>query len=189
MISLCGFAASVVLIAGCSDEGSTDPVSSPTSARQNRPSGIVEGTTFTSPALGYSVKFPDGWSLDEAIIITPSLSTDVFLSPNEDGGVKTNVSVTCQNSAEDEASFLASKRAFAEQFQQNGVSERETSMGGLPAIELVYEQLAGTTLVHKIETHAFGHGCGWTVTLTEGAGADYADLYSTMLRSIAFVAQ
>jgi hypothetical protein len=175
-----------VAVVGCSDDTITADDTPTPFTRPDRPSGIVEGTTFTSVALGYAIEFPEGWTPDEAIIDTPSFVTDVFLSPTEEAGVKTNVTVSCAHQMTDAAGFLDSKRRFAEEFQRSGVEESATAVLGTPGIRLVYEQQAGATTLRKTETHFAEADCGWTVALTEGLEVDNSGLYDQMLSTFRF---
>ena len=78
---------------------------------------------------------------------------------------------------------------MAEGFAFQGVQEAAAALGGEQAVQFTYEQLAGQTKVKKVEVAYAGHGCAWTVTLTNAADDDnYGDEFGAALSSFAFIA-
>lgn len=188
-------ALAAVAVACGDDDGGGEPqpsVTAPVADATQGPPGIVDGNTFISTARNYKVDFPDGWKPDENFLFTGAFAIDAFIAPEAVDGVEPSINVRCDFNADGaitHEAFITARRAVAEGFAYQGVEEAAVTLGGEQAVQFTYEQLAGQTKVKKVEVAYAGHGCAWTVTLTNSAGDDnYADDFAASLSSFAFIA-
>lgn len=191
LVMACLLAAAAAAACDSDDDGGATPTP-PTAAiptPTQGPPGFVDGDVFTSVQRRYRVTFPQGWEPDEDFIVTPLFVTDVFRAPNDGTPVEPSIQVTCNfpgdATAED---FIANKRQFAQTFAQNElVDDRPATLAGAPAVQLTYNQMAGQTLVRKIEIHQFRGTCGWSLTVTSDPSKNYDQQFLALVASMEFI--
>lgn len=188
-------AAALAAVAMACNDDDSDPqpsATAPVAETTQGPPGIVDGNTFISTARNYKIDFPQGWKPDENFLFTGAFAIDAFIAPEEVSGVEPSINVRCDFNADGaitHEAFVTARRSVAEGFAFQGVQEAAVTLGGEQAAQFTYEQLAGQTKVKKIEVAYAGHGCAWTVTLTNAADDDnYADEFAAALSSFAFIA-
>jgi len=184
--------AAVAVACNDDDSGRQPSATAPVAETTQGPPGIVDGNTFISTARNYKVDFPEGWKPDENFLFTGAFAIDAFIAPEEVSGVEPSINVRCDfnsDGAITHEAFITARRSVAEGFAFQGVQEAAVTLGGEQAVQFTYEQLAGQTKVKKVEVAYAGHGCAWTVTLTNAADDDnYGDDFAAALSSFAFIA-
>ena len=132
--------------------------------------------------------FPESWQPDENFVVNPEFTLDAFLAPDDVNGVRPNITVRCDRTANlTPESFVAVKRQIADSFAAGEVTDAPTTVAGQAATRLQYEQRAGDKLVRKTETHFVARRCGWSIQLTRGVNDSQFDaLFDRMLASFEF---
>jgi hypothetical protein len=193
MITAAALAIGAVACGDDNGDGGTPPqATAPVAQPSAGPPGIVDGNTFISTARNYKIDFPEGWKPDENFLFTANFAIDAFIAPAEVSGVEPSINVRCDFNADNAIThedFVAARRSVAEGFSYQDVQEAPVTLGGEQAVQFTYEQLAGDKKVKKVEVAYAGHGCAWTVTLTNAADDDnYADAFAASLASFSFIA-
>jgi hypothetical protein len=184
---------SAALFAGCGDDGgngeATPAGTSAIAMTTPPPPGILDGNVYTSTWKNYRVTVPDGWRMDEHVIVSPEFSLDVIYGPEDGTGVTPSIQFTCyQDPGPDEQSFVQARRQFAQSFaDREEFEEGPSTLAGQPATQFVYTQTSQTTTVKKTEITQLSHGCGWSVTLTSAPDKDYNAVLQEVLSTLAFV--
>jgi hypothetical protein len=181
------------LLAACSDDeggGSATPTAAAPGVTPEDPA-IIDGQVFISVASGYAVEYPEGWSPDDNFLFTPQTVSDVFFAPVEgDGeGAQGNIQVRCDRAdgsltAED---FIEARAAVASGFALGDVQRTPITIADVQGERIEYQQAPTPDItVAKTDLVFFGHGCGWTVTLTQGLDQDYRPQFDAMVATFRF---
>jgi hypothetical protein len=189
-VSLIKLAVTLVLVAGCTDnEASDDQLRTMVPQVTPQAPAIIDGQNFFSVASGYGVEYPEGWVPDDNFLFTQQTVTDVFFAPPQGEGAQGNIQVRCDRDtgALTEQQFVDARITAAQGFALGDVQQDVTSVAGVPAVRLRYQQAPSPTVtVAKLDIIFFSHGCGWTITLTQGLSQDYSEQFATLLNSFRF---
>lgn len=192
-IAIAAFGVALVLFGvACNDDDGGGPAATPTALAEVTPAdpAIIDGQIFISTASGYRVEFPQGWTPDDNFLYTPDQVIDVFFGPAGTAEVQANIQIRCDRETQGFTSeeYIAARRQVAEGFAIDQVQEQASTVAGVPAVMLTYQQRpGGTTTVDKTDVIFTGHGCGWTISLTEDPSEDQRPQLDAMLATFTFV--
>jgi hypothetical protein len=142
-----------------------------------------------SPAVGYGVHIPEGWSASPNFLPGPGFSVDAFFAPDLVEGVQPNISVTCDQIPEGTTLTLEeysdAKLQAARSVEQVEPDVSSGEVGGQEAVVARYRREKLEPAVEKTEFFFVTEKCGWIITLTVplGRGSDYQNLFDEFLGS------
>ncbi len=188
-------------LASCGGGGEGGQVAEPGTAE---PGATEQATVAASPTIvlgtptitdnlfefkekGYSVRFPEGWTPEPNFLPAPGFSVDAFFAPDEIGGIRPNIAVTCQTLPEGVTlkEYFDGKLDIVRQVTllEPEVSSRKVS--GQDALVSHYEREETDQPLQKTEVVFINERCGWSIALTVplSAPTDYQDVFNEFLDS------
>jgi hypothetical protein len=168
----------------------------PTAVAQVTPTGpgagyTVSGSFFESQEKGYSVNFPEGWTPDPNFLPGTDFSIDAFFAPEEVGGLKPNLAVTCDALSErtDLKAYFDRKVDIIRQTAQVEPEISSLEVAGQEALMARVERETNKPPLVKTEVVFFGGKCAWIVDLSAplGGQTDYDALLNSFLQSFSLL--
>ena len=189
-------------LAACGGEGENNGVAVPgtISPEVGQPTAAAEATAttpaggftiigdlFESQTKGYGVRFPEGWTADADYLAGTGFSVDAFFAPEEVGGVRPNVAVTCETLSEamELRAYLDKKIEVAARTAQVEPEISSLQVAGQEALMSRFTREAAEVPLVRNEVVFFSDRCAWSVALTAPLGeeTDYEELFRSILES------
>lgn len=153
------------------------------------PQGVAE---YQSPERAYRARYPNDWQVEPNSVAVQNIAGDIFYSPDLQGEVKPNISVSCETVPTGTTSqvFFDSKAGVIERIV--GVSpelKRTLTVDGNEGFLVEYpvrkEQTPEPVSVDKIEVFFADDLGGWTIALVapEGMVEQYRAVFDDFVSS------
>ena len=157
------------------------------------PLPTITGNLLESPAKGYSVQFPEGWTADSNALSFGGMTTDIFFATEEIAGVQPNIAVSREeiSDALSPETYLETKiRTVQGLGAQNLDVKSGSTVAGREAAIMNYGLTRDNVQVEKREVVFVDDGHGWSIALTipTGQGATYYPLFDAFLGSFKLLA-
>jgi hypothetical protein len=152
------------------------------------PTPIITDNLLEYPAKGYSVRFPEGWSVDANVVAFGGLTADAFFAPEEIAGVQPNMSVTQEEltGSVSQDTYLNTRLELVERLGARDIQEPVTrTVSGVEASLVTYSLTADSTALVRTDVVFVTEGTGWLISLTvpEGEEANYRPVLDEFLDS------
>jgi hypothetical protein len=172
-ISVLPFLAAVLLplVAACTNEQAPPPTDS------GAADAVEQFNQFSSDSKGYSISYPEGWSVQEDAASLGDVSGDAFSAPAEDAGTP-NVNVLC--------SPIPKGTTTADLYAVLGTDVEVVGQVSLEGVSLDIVDTNSRDEVLDYAQVAVAEGeCSWVITLTtsEGSRSEYLDVFIQMAES------
>lgn len=157
------------------------------------PEPTITGNRVESPSKGYSVEFPQGWTVDSNVLAYGGVTADAFFAPEEVAGVQPSISVSREDLSEalSPETYLEEKVKTAQAVGAEGLDVKGGStVAGREASILNYGLTRDSVQMEKRDVVFVDDGHGWVITLTipHGQGATFYPLFDAFLGSFELLA-
>lgn len=157
------------------------------------PQPTITGNHVESTSKGYSVEFPQGWTVDPNVLTYGGVTADAFFAPEEVAGVQASISVSREDLSEvlSPETYLQEKVKTAQAIGAEGLDVKGGStVAGRDASILNYGLTRDSVRLEKRDVIFVGGGHGWVITLTvpAGQGETFYPLFDAFLGSFELLA-
>ena len=182
------------MAAGCGDDEAATPGGGETAEPTiTETATSISGATaegfrqFTSSGKGYSISYPETWSIEEGAFSSGDISGDGFLAPEPENDFFANVNVLCEPIPEGTTTDEYYEAAL-ESLRSQGVDAQEVdeiTVGGSTGRLLYYTSSFQEQTLDFAQVATAQGACGWVITLTtaEGSRSEYLDEFIEMVAS------
>lgn len=167
------------ILGACGDEESaapSEPTLSPVFAPTAGPRPTIEGSSYTFPARGYAVAFPEGWTPSPDAITFGSMKTDIFTAPDDGSGAGTTAIVIQCSELEPLPSQSEWSTTRADTYRALGAVDLRDAghvpVSGADATIYEYTVVTEKGTVKKTDLVFIGGRCAWVVSLGVPESAD-----------------
>ncbi len=139
---------------------------------------------FVSSGRGYSISYPETWSIEEDAFSIGGISGDAFLAPEPEDDFIANVNVLCETIPEGMTTDEYYKAAL-ESLTSQGLDVQEVdevTVGGSTGRLIYYTSSFLEQTLDFAQIATAQGACGWVITLTtlEGSRGEYLDEFTEM---------
>jgi hypothetical protein len=157
------------------------------------PLPTITGNHVEYPSKGYSVEFPEGWTVDSNVLTYGGVTADAFFAPEEVAGVQASISVSREDLSDvlSPETYLEEKVKTVQAIGAEGLDVRGGStVAGREASILNYGLTRDSVRLEKRDVIFVGGGHGWVITLTipAGQGETFYPLFDAFLGSFELLA-
>jgi len=157
------------------------------------PQPTITGNHVEYPSKGYSVEFPEGWTVDSNVLAYAGVTADAFFAPEEVAGLQPSISVSREDLSEalSPETYLQEKVKTAQAVGAEGLDvQGGSTVAGREASILNYGLTRDSVRLEKREVIFVGSGHGWVITLTipPGQGETFYPLLEAFLGSFELLA-
>ena len=157
------------------------------------PLPTIAGNRVESTSKGYSVEFPQGWTVDSNVLTYGGVTADAFFAPEEVAGVQASISVSREDLSNvlSPETYLEEKVKTVQAIGAEGLDVKGGStVAGREASILNYGLTRDSVRLEKRDVIFVGGGHGWVITLTipAGQGETFYPLFDAFLGSFELLA-